>query len=50
MISQIRFGIPVPATIVAGDEWFVSGNSVIHAPVPCQEPPAAPPAVPPAAP
>jgi hypothetical protein len=42
MISQVRGGVPVPATIVAGDEWFVAGNSVFYTPVPCSPPAAAP--------
>lgn len=28
VMTQVRHGVPVPASIVAGDEWFASGGAV----------------------
>ncbi len=33
-LSLSRSGVPVPETIVAGDDWFVTGEAVLSAPCP----------------
>ena len=32
IITEVRHGVPVPCNIVAGDDWFLSGDAVLSSP------------------
>jgi hypothetical protein len=32
ILTQLRHGVPVPATVVAGDDWFLSGEEWVSPP------------------